>query len=126
VRATALEAYAHQDAPFDAVVEALHVERDPSVTPLFQTMLVVRTPEETLTEVRAGDLTLSAIDLPTASSLFNLTLTVSEAEQGLDAVLAYSADVFDESTAVRVAGHFEALLHAALGSPDRSLSEVSW
>ena len=113
VRAVALGAYAHQDIPFEKLVEALQPQRDVSRTPLVQVAFAMQiTPD--------ADLALPGAD-PLAgerqTSKVDLTLELAESADGLAGILEYSRDLFDPATIRRLAGHFERLL-AAIAGPD--------
>ncbi|HEU4325811.1 MAG TPA: amino acid adenylation domain-containing protein [Roseiflexaceae bacterium] len=122
VRATALAAYAHQDVPFERLVDLLQPERDLSRTPLFQVMFVLQnTPPgpQGLEGFRAQPL-----DIPDTTAKFDLTLTLSGDERGIGGVLRYSADLFEPGTAVRMAVHLQTLLEAAAADPDRPIDAL--
>ncbi|MBA2672061.1 non-ribosomal peptide synthetase [Ramlibacter sp.] len=110
VKTHALGAYAHQEIPFEHLVEALNPERSTSHAPLFQVMLVVQnTPAS---ELRLPGLTLEPVEAEHATAKFELTLTVVEGEQELHASLEYAKELFDPHTIERMAGHFQRLLEA--------------
>jgi amino acid adenylation domain-containing protein len=124
-RAVALAAFAHQDLPFERLVEELRQlgqERDPGRTPLFQALLVLQnTPFSALA---AGDLEIRDRALPTSTAKFDLSLAFNEVEDGLQGVLEFSAELFDGATAVRFARAFETLLAAGLADPGLRLSDL--
>ncbi|HVR99074.1 MAG TPA: amino acid adenylation domain-containing protein, partial [Thermoanaerobaculia bacterium] len=122
VRRTALDAYTHQDLPFDRLVEALVPERDLSTSPLFQVMLVLQNAPGQALEL--PDLALSPLDVDGGVAKFDLTLTLREGAAGIDGVLVYNTGLFDGSTAARLMARFEALLAAAVAGPDLSLEEL--
>jgi amino acid adenylation domain-containing protein len=108
VRKTLLEAYAHQDVPFEQVVEAINPERHLSHAPLFQVMLVLQ-------NAPVGDLSLPGLSLEhivvdNATSKFDLTLNITEQQGALAAAFEYNTDLFDASTIARMADHFTRLL----------------
>ncbi|MBB6249440.1 SDR family NAD(P)-dependent oxidoreductase, partial [Rhodanobacter sp. A1T4] len=108
VRQCALDAYAHQDVPFEQLVEAVQPERHASYTPLFQVMLVLQnTPMDAL--VLPG-LSIQAIDSENVTAKFDLTLTLTENKNGLQGCFEYSTDLFDASTIARLADHLTHLL----------------
>ncbi|GEJ57769.1 non-ribosomal peptide synthetase [Anaeromyxobacter diazotrophicus] len=121
-RAAALGAYAHQDVPFEMVVEALQPRRALSHSPLFQVMFVLDdTPREPL---RLPGLTLAPLEAETGSAAFDLTLALAAAEGGLDATLEYNADLFDAATAERIAAQLRTLLAGIAADPDRRISAL--
>ena len=97
VRNITLEAYAHAELPFEALVEGLHLSRDASLTPIFQVMLVVQT--------RASELALPGIrsrllPIQESTSKFDLLVAARESDEGLQIDLEYNADLFDRATAI--------------------------
>jgi amino acid adenylation domain-containing protein len=109
VKETALDAYAHQDLPFETLVEALQPARDRSRHPLFQTMFVLQSaPAEPL---RLGELTIQPQPLDTGISKFDLTLLVEESPDALEAVLEYDSDLFEPATIARLAERIRVLCH---------------
>ncbi len=122
VRDVALQAYAHQDLPFERLVEELAPERSLAHTPLFQVLFALQ-------NLPAGglalpDLTLSALDLGGRTAKFDLSLFLGEAGDGLSAALEYAADLFDAVTASRLLERFRTLLKGAVADPERSLAEL--
>jgi amino acid adenylation domain-containing protein len=137
VRRTTLEAFAHQDYPFPLLVERLQPERDPSRTPLFQTMFVLhkaRRPEEdflsllalreSASQIKLDELELESIPLEQRAAQFELTLAVAETERRLTGAFQYNTDLFDEETISRMAAHFRMLLEGIVDGPERRLSEL--
>ncbi|HSS49962.1 MAG TPA: amino acid adenylation domain-containing protein, partial [Thermoanaerobaculia bacterium] len=122
LRAVALAAFAHQDLPFERLVEELRLERDPSRTPVFQALLVLQ--NAPTSALSAGDLEIRDLAAPTATAKFDLSLSLIELPQGLKGALEFSAELFEAPTAARFARAFEILLAAALAHPDRRLSDL--
>ncbi|MES1240893.1 MAG: non-ribosomal peptide synthase/polyketide synthase, partial [Acidobacteriota bacterium] len=115
VRRTTLDGYAHQDLPFERVVEELAPERDLSHAPLFQVLLVLQnTP---MTALRLSDLTLSAVEVDTGTSKFDLVLNATETGEGLAIHWMFHRDLFDSTRIARLRGHFAALLEGAVERP---------
>jgi amino acid adenylation domain-containing protein len=128
-RAAALGAYAHQDLPFERLVEELRPERDLARAPLFQVLLVLQNaPLPAPAELALPGLTLAPALVETAVARFDLTLTFSaegDAERPtLAADLVWNADLFDEVTALRLLGHLAATLAGIAADPERRLSEL--
>ncbi|HEX8161810.1 MAG TPA: amino acid adenylation domain-containing protein [Pyrinomonadaceae bacterium] len=122
VRGATLEAYAHQDVPFEQVVEAIAPARDLSRTPLFQVMFTLQNaPRESLT---LPGLSAEFLQVETGASKFDLTLSLTGAGGGLDGVLEYSTDLFGGETAGRMSGHFGALLAGVAADPDGPLRSL--
>jgi amino acid adenylation domain-containing protein len=123
VREVCLGAYAHQDLPFERLVEDLRVDRDLSRNPLFQVMFVLQN-----APVKAVDLQglrLEPVPAEGGTTHFDLTLHIVDTEQGLLATAAYSSDLFDGATITRMLEHFQTLLEAIVNNPERHLSELS-
>jgi amino acid adenylation domain-containing protein len=126
VKEVTLGAYAHQDLPFEKLVEELHPERDMDRTPLFQVMFVLQnTPQHATqeTEVVSG-LKLSAVGVESGTAKFDLTLSLAETEQALRAGVEYNADLFDAAMITRMMGHFQTMLAGAVADPHRPLSRL--
>ncbi|WP_146741976.1 condensation domain-containing protein, partial [Lonsdalea populi] len=110
VRERALAAYAHQDLPFEQVVEAVQPVRSLGYNPIFQVMLSLNnTPAQTLT---LPGLELSGIEQPQHSTHFDLSLALTETDKGLAGKINYATDLFDHETIVRVIGYFKNVLTA--------------
>ena len=125
VRESALGAYAHQDLPFERLVEELHPERDLGRSPVFQvTFALQNVPFATL---ELPGLTLAPLASGRSGrAQFDLDLALVPAAGGLLARLEYSADLFDAATAERMAGHYHNLLAALADSPEQAVWEVSF
>ena len=123
VREVTLGAYAHQDLPFEALVEALQPARDLSRPPLFQVMFVLQNAPATVLELPG--LTLTPLPVVQRTAKFDLTLTLIETPEGLGGEFEYRSDLFDAATIARLAGHFETLLADIVADPDRRLSDLS-
>ena len=122
VREVTLGAYAHQEIPFEKLVEELQPERDMSRTPLFQvTFMLLNTPEE---EVELGDLHVSEIAGENRAAKFDLELAISERQNDLYCSLEYNTDLFDATTIIRMAGHFEQLLSSIVTDSSRPISSL--
>ncbi|MBV9790644.1 MAG: amino acid adenylation domain-containing protein [Chloroflexi bacterium] len=122
VRETALGAYAHQDLPFEKLVEELQLERDLSRSPLFQVMFVLQ-------NVPAPALELSGIEVcplevPNQTAKYDLTLTLAEIGDRVTGTFEYNTDLFEPATIARMAGHFQTLLAAIVADPDRQIPEL--
>ncbi|HEY6321868.1 MAG TPA: condensation domain-containing protein, partial [Thermoanaerobaculia bacterium] len=123
VREVALGAFAHQDLPFELLVERLAPERDLAGTPLFQVMLVVQnTPWPT---VALPDLELAPAAVPGRTAKFDLTLALVP-EQGWHGDLEYRRELFDGATMERLLSHLATLLTALAEAPQRRLAELPW
>ncbi|MFN2416716.1 MAG: amino acid adenylation domain-containing protein [Pyrinomonadaceae bacterium] len=122
MRELALEAYTHQEAPFERVVERLRPSRALDRSPLFQVMLAFdNTPQEVL---RLGELAAERVPLRGGSAKYDLTFSLEEGEAGLRGVVEYRTDIFDEATVRALAGRYEVLLEGAAADPTRRVSEL--
>jgi len=122
VRETTLGAYAHQDLPFEKLVEALQPERNLSHSPLFQVMFALQNAPLEALALPGLHLELSEIESNTAR--FDLTLSLVDTEQGLLGRLEYNSDLFDPATIDRMLGHFQTLLVGIVADPNQSLATL--
>ncbi|MGY2224210.1 amino acid adenylation domain-containing protein [Pseudomonas gingeri] len=111
VKKTALEAQAHQDLPFEQLVEALQPERSLSRTPLFQVMYNHQTQVRGEARELAG-LRVEGLAWEKRTAQFDLTLDTFESDDALGAALTYASDLFDHASIERLAGHWRCLLQA--------------
>ncbi|NOK36744.1 amino acid adenylation domain-containing protein, partial [Corallococcus exercitus] len=118
----ALEAWAHQDLPFDAMVRGLNPERSLAHAPLFQVKLVLQ--DAASGPVRLPGLTLTSTLGDTGATKLDLTLSVTDSGEGLELLCEYATDLFDADTIARMLGHLEALLDGAAANPERSISAL--
>jgi amino acid adenylation domain len=122
VRQVALAAYAHQEVPFERVVEALRPQRSLSHSPLFQVMFVLQNvPFEAL---ELPGLSLSPLALESVTTKFDLTLVMSETERGLVGAWEYNSDLFEAATLHRLGEHFQCLLRGVVVQPEQRLAEL--
>ncbi|HEY9856592.1 MAG TPA: amino acid adenylation domain-containing protein, partial [Stenomitos sp.] len=119
VKETTLGAYAHQDVPFEKLVEALQPERNLSHTPIFQVMFVLQNNPRGTLQLPGVSLEMLASDSQT--SKFDLTLSLSESPDALAGSIEYATDLFDASTIERMVGHFQNLLESILANPDQKV-----
>ena len=121
-RDTALGAFAHQDLPFEKLVEELAPERDTSRTPLFQTLVVEQNVPWQARELPG--LRLEPLRLDAALTKFDLMWALAREEEGLRLTLTWSAELFDTSTAHHLLDRFERLLEAAAQDPQRAPADL--
>jgi amino acid adenylation domain-containing protein len=121
-REVALGAYAHPDVPFERLVEELDPARNQSRSPLVQVMLLVQA--AAAEPLRFAGLAAEAVEVHTATSQFDLTLSVSHGRQDLTLVAEYSTDLFCGSTVERLLAHLSLLLAAVVADPDLRLSAL--
>ncbi|HKX29636.1 MAG TPA: amino acid adenylation domain-containing protein, partial [Blastocatellia bacterium] len=123
VRETTLGAYAHQDLPFEKLVEELQPERDLSRTPLFQVMFVLQNMSLSVPEMNGLKASPAVVD--TGAAKFDLTLALMETAQGLGTWIEYNTDLFDEGTINRTLGHYRTLLESVAAKPGERLSNLA-
>ncbi len=122
VQETVLAAQAHQDLPFEQLVDALQPVRSLSHTPLFQVMFALQT---SLAQTLAiPSLEVSAMELDAGGAKFDLSLDMTEDDTGLDAAFEYNQDLFDQETVARMAIHLRRILEGVADDPQARLSEL--
>ncbi len=119
VHAVTLDALAHQDLPFEKLVEALNPAHDPSYTPLFQVLFALD--ELPAASLDSAGLQVCAVELERGIAPYDLSLEMTENPQGLAGYMEYAADLFDAPTITRMLGHFQTLLEGVVANPDQSL-----
>jgi amino acid adenylation domain-containing protein/natural product biosynthesis luciferase-like monooxygenase protein len=122
VKEVALGAYAHQDIPFEKLVEELQPVRDLSRQPVFQTLFALQ-PVMVTVEAFAG-LQLTHYEETKVSAKFDVSLYATAHDGWIEGHFEYAADLFDRSTIERMAGHFEVLLEGIVANPGARLSEL--
>ncbi len=122
VREVTLGAYAHQDMPFELLVEALQPERNASYTPIFQVMMVLQ--NATPREVRMPTLELMPLEREQTTAKFDLTLFVEEQGQEMACWMEYNTDLFNQSTIRQMLESYEQLLEEVIKQPDAELEAI--
>jgi amino acid adenylation domain-containing protein len=122
VRTTALRAYAHQELPFERLVEELRPARVPGRQPLFHVMFTLQ--NDPTRDMALPGLEVAPIAVDCSAAQYDLKLTMTRTEAGLDGALEYDSELFDAATIDRMTEHFKVLLEAAVADPDRRLSEL--
>ena len=116
LRETALDAYAHQDLPFESLVTELQPERSLSHSPLFQVMFALQNaPQEVLA---LGEATIQPLQPDLETAKFDLTLSIEAGSGGLACNWEYAADLFEPSRIDRMAAHYRILLESILAAPE--------
>ena len=121
-REAALGAFAHQDLPFERLVEELSPQRNLSHAPIFQVMLVLQNPAGA--DLALPGVRVTPVPLPGSSAKLDLTLNAQQVGDELRVRWLYNRDLFDASTVARLSGHLERLLAAAAADPDARISEL--
>ncbi|MFT3774237.1 MAG: amino acid adenylation domain-containing protein [Minicystis sp.] len=122
VRATCLGAYAHQDMPFDRLVQELHLEPDPSRSPVFQVIFNLQNTPMELASL--PDVTVGRVDTGSVTVKVDLTLIMAERQGALHGMIEYSTELFDASTIERFAAHFRTLALGLTADPTQPISKV--
>ena len=122
VRETTLGAFANQDLPFEKIVEELRPERDRGRSPFCQVMFVLQNAPRSPLDLPGLSSEIVEIDPGTAK--FDLTLIVTESDDGLMVAVEYSSDLFDRATIERLLDHYRTLVEAATAEPDRLISSL--
>ncbi len=121
-RQRALEAFAHQEVPFESLVEALEPERRMGRTPLFQVIFAFQNAPRG--RLALGEVELAPFQVGGTTAKFDLTLAMAEGRRGLTGALEYRTELFDASTVERMLGHWRTLLAGVVESPGFRLSEL--
>ncbi|MES1244615.1 MAG: amino acid adenylation domain-containing protein, partial [Acidobacteriota bacterium] len=122
LREVTVEAYAHQDLPFEKLVEELQTERALSRTPLFQVMLAWQ--NAPAGRLEAAGLGFEPIPFERSASRFDLALEMAESAGTLEGSLTYSTDLFDRPTVARLADQLARLVAAVVDEPERRLFDL--
>jgi len=122
VKEVTLGAYAHQDLPFEKLVEELHPQRDLSRNPLFQVSFALQnTPIEAL---ELPEITLSLLEFDSGTAKLDLEFHLWQEGESLKGQVVYSTDLFDDATITRLLGHFQTLLKGIVANPQQRLLDL--
>jgi non-ribosomal peptide synthetase component F/acyl carrier protein len=127
VETTTLNAYEHQDAPFEQLVECLNIPRDLSRHPLFQVMFILQNvgdPEKEEQWIKLGNARISHLNIEGIKVPFDLTLDAIETQEGLSIRFEYAKDLFDEITIKKIAGYYTNFLNSILVNKNISISAI--
>ncbi|NMF64889.1 non-ribosomal peptide synthetase [Brasilonema octagenarum UFV-OR1] len=116
-------AFDHQDLPFEKLVEEIQPERSLSHTPLFQVMFVLQ--NAPMPPLGLPELTLSPLMVDSKTAKVDLSVSMTDTQQGLIGNLEYNTDLFEAATINRMVGHFQTLLESIVVNPDQRLSDLS-
>jgi amino acid adenylation domain-containing protein len=122
-REVVLAAEAHQDLPFDKLVEALRPDRGSNRAPLFQVKVVFA--EAPTPPLRLPGLDMSLIEIETGTTQLDLILFLVDGPDGVSATVEYSTELFDAGTIARMATNYEALIAGATAAPDTAISTLN-
>ncbi|MGF9909648.1 non-ribosomal peptide synthase/polyketide synthase [Brevibacillus porteri] len=121
VRESALEAYTHQDLPFEKLIDELELERSLSYSPLYQVMFALQNFEMQTHELQGIQIAPFESKNQEVMSKYDISLTMAETPNGLIATFDYNTDLFDQTTMERMVNHFHHLLEGIVAQPDRSI-----
>jgi amino acid adenylation domain-containing protein/non-ribosomal peptide synthase protein (TIGR01720 family) len=124
VRQGALEAYEHQDVPFEHLVEELQPDRDAGRQPLFQVAFAMQ--HAGIERLELAGLTLTPRPIPSSGSKFDLTLALTDGVDTISGSAEYATDLFEASTIARMMQHYVTLLKSAVSAPARAITELEW
>ncbi|KAF0243868.1 MAG: non-ribosomal peptide synthase/amino acid adenylation enzyme, partial [bacterium] len=122
VRETCLEAYTHQEIPFEKLVELLQPERSLSYSPIFQVMFLLQ--EDNLSAFNLNGLELSYFDIETNIVKFDLTCFVARTSNGLEVSLTYNTSLFEDETITRMLENYQVLLESLIDNPSQRISTL--
>ena len=123
VRETTLTAFARQDVPFEQVVESVSPDRDPSRSPLFQTVFALED-YETRPELALPGFVLREQNQAGHIAKFDLSLLARVQDGRIRATFEYNSDLFDRATIARMSSHYQNLLHQLAATPNRPISRI--
>ena len=123
IKATTLEAYSHQEAPFEKVVEAVGNERDRGRNPLFQVLLTMQNAPE-IPELRLGEISFTAEEYEHTTSQLDIICNITETPEGMQGAVEYCTDLFTENTITQMMAHFRQLLRSIADAPHKRISSL--
>lgn len=123
VKTTCIDAFSHQDYPFDLLVKELKLKKDPSRSPIFDTMFLYQ--NNGIREIKLGDISASPISPTSSTSKFDVSLEVLPLDTGFELSFEYCTKIFDKIFISNFAGHFKKILDEILETPDISISSIS-
>ncbi len=124
VRETSLGAYAHQDLPFEQVVDIIQPERSLSHSPVFQVMFTLQNTPRRERNLSSG-ITISSMEAHSGTAKFDLTMFMVGEDKHFGGALEFNTDLFDEATIHRMIKHFQKILFEMLSEPDKPIGFVS-
>lgn len=121
-KAELLDVYAHQQMPFEQVIEALNVERSAAYNPLFQVMLVLQNNEQQT--IALDGLNLSSVQQSWPVAKFDLNIVVNETDTGLQLLWEYATDLFSDASIQTLAESFVTFFGAAIVTPEQTVQQL--
>ena len=123
VRETTLEAFSHQDVPFEKLIEELRPERSMSYSPLFQVVIVLQ--NAPAQQLRVRDLTFAQFENEVRTAKFDLTLAMTEMKEGLRTIFEYNKELFNRASIARMAQRFVTVLGNMVAAPQQTIASLS-
>jgi Condensation domain len=123
VKKVVLEAYDHQDVPFEKLVEELQPKRNLSYNPLFQVMFIFQ--NTSIASIKQPELKWEPQEIDNGTSKFDLKLNIWESSAGFQGSFEYKTDLFESTTISRIASNFEVLLQAIISQPNIRIQELT-
>ncbi|HEX7333555.1 MAG TPA: amino acid adenylation domain-containing protein [Pyrinomonadaceae bacterium] len=124
VKEETLNAFAHQDMPFEKLVEELQPERSLSYMPLFQVTFLVQNSVEGEGELLHEDLNITGLTVEVATTKYDLSVSVTEIDHQQFVLAVYNSDLFDAATIRRLLNHYQTLLESILADPQQRIAEL--
>ena len=122
VRESAMEAFEHQDVPFEKIVDEMNIPRDVSHSPLFQVMFALNSTRVAREEL--GGLRIEPIHTHSGAAKFDLSVEMNEHPDGLAGLVEFNTDIFDRETIERLVRHFEKLLRVVIENPQAAVQDI--
>ncbi|VAW42410.1 Polyketide synthase modules and related proteins, partial [hydrothermal vent metagenome] len=122
VRETTLDAYEHQDLPFEKLVEELQPERDLSRTPLFQVIFAFQ--NAPMSALELPGLTLNSLPIDKGTAAYDFNVAMWRNNQTLKGRIEYNTDLFEDATIARFDSHFQQLLEGIVANPDTPIADL--
>ena len=117
-----MEAYSNQDIPFEQLVEYFNAPRDLSRHPIFQVMFVLQNNERE--ELRLGNIKATEIEINNLKAKFDLTLNITETDEGLNLKFEYASDLFRQETIERLCKYYTILINEFIQDPNKKLADI--
>ena len=122
VRETALAAYAHQDLPFEKLVEELHPARNQSYHPIFQVMFIFQ--NAPMPVLKTANLSIQPFEIDAGAAKFDLTFNLEQTAEGLSGWIEYATDLFTADSITRFCGHYQMLLEGMVANVDQPIATL--
>jgi len=122
VRTVTLDAYAHQDLPFEKLLEKVQPERDTSYSPLFQVALILQNFSEQTVELPG--LKITPVTSSSRAAKFDMNLIIEDSADGIHGIWEYNTDLFEAATLTRMIVQLQTLLKNIVADPDQEIDKI--